>query len=365
MEPRESPGVEPEDDARGPTGPVAAVRPAGRVAGRPAARPAAAGRGGRGAARWSSAWSGSAVAAGPVGGRRGSSRSPSTSSRSPRSTLDPPPPPWIRRAPPASSTGSGPRPGATSDLSVLDLDLDALRNDFRRCPWVEEVPRVERSYRTGWSSAWPTAKPVAVAEFDATGSRGRHRRGRGDPARRRHRLGRDRARRSGSGGSPTPDPISEVEPPASTRAGLPWKQADGSLGDRDRAGPRRGPAGRVPPATAGRSTPGGKPAPDFVAIQPDEETAALLRPGSARATGLLGRGPGRRAARRADRPRPSGGCSWTGSTATGRSTAKSPDYLEFTTDGVELVRGPIPAGGDRQALRATVGKVGRSAVPLG
>ena len=79
--------------------------------------------------------------------------------------LIPPPEPWIvgGRARILEQVRADSKLPET--LPLLELDLKALRNDFRRCPWVKDVTRVERSYRA-LTVHLLYRKPVAVVVLE-------------------------------------------------------------------------------------------------------------------------------------------------------------------------------------------------------
>jgi hypothetical protein len=182
-------------------------------------------------------------------------------------TLDPPPPPYIRTGTARILHQVRTETRRDERFSILSIDLELLRKEFPRSPWVKQVPGAERSYRA-LVVRLVYRKPVAVAEFE-------------------HGLVKvidedgvilpdddidwvEKGPRFRVRGIARPlIQIWNVKPPASTRPGLSWNRSD-VLGDQDEQvlGAARLAEFllRQPPIT-----PGGKPAPDFVAIRPEEE----------------------------------------------------------------------------------------------
>ena len=185
--------------------------------------------------------------------------------------LVPRPPLWIRTGAAGILHSVRVESRREEHVSIPGLDLEEFRKDFRRCPWVEDVPGVVRSYgRLAVRLVY--RKPVAVAAYDGElvlvidkdgvilppddidwiekGTRFRIR-------------GIDEPLMT----------IRDVPRPASTVPGLPWKRADTpeALGDRD---PMVVGAARLAAFFQGRPrvTPAGKAAPAFVAIWPDPES---------------------------------------------------------------------------------------------
>ncbi len=254
--------------------------------------------------------------------------------------LVPEPPPWI----PTGAAGLLHRVGVEARregrLSVPSVDLKELEKDFRRCPWVEDVRSVERSF--GRLSVRLTyRKPVAVAEvakgrvvvIDKDGvilpedidwvEKDRNFRARGV----------DKALTF----------IRNVPPPTSIRPGLPWKRADATdlLGGRDLEVLG---AARLADFLRGRpgKSPAGRDAPEILLIWSDPETLGYFLKDSRDNWIYWDKAP------RSEPPgEPTAGDKWKmlldWVDRLGPLEAKSPDFLKLTKFGAEMIRRARPS----------------------
>ena len=252
--------------------------------------------------------------------------------------LDPPPPPYIRTG--AAGILHKVRSEARREerFSIPSIDLGELRKDFPRSPWVEAVPGIERSYRA-LAVRLVYRKPVAVAEFEQDHVVVIDKDGVILPADDIEWV--EKGKKFLVRGIARPlILIRSVNSLASIRPGLPWKRAD-VLGDRDEQVLG---AARLAEFLQRQSsvTPGGKQAPEFVTIHPDEETLRYFVQDQAGNWVFWNQAPGAEPI-----GEPTAEMKWKMLMdlvdSKGPLNAKGFDYLKPTHKGVEFVQGRAPA----------------------
>ncbi len=252
--------------------------------------------------------------------------------------LVPPPEPWIvgGRARILEQVRSEAK--LPEMLSLLGVDLKSLRNDFRRCPWVKDVTRVERSYQS-LTVRLVYRKPVAVVVLEKPGENAYVIDEEGVPLPPIDIDWKSKAPRFQVRG--IADPLIEIRGVASStvpRFGVPWKiqNESGSLDDRD---PKVLGAARLAEflQRQPKTTMTGRKAPEFTAIWVSGEPTTSLTLRDVEDNWVdWGEPPG------SEKPGdPSAEARWTmlleWVDRHGSIEAKSPDYLRFNRAGAELV----------------------------
>ncbi len=183
-------------------------------------------------------------------------------------TLVPEPPPWIRSRAAGLLEMVRAEAGHGDRLPVLGLELDAFGVDFKRCPWVAGVSKIERGYHR-LIVHLEYRKPVAVAEYDKGGlAVVIDRDGVILPAEDKDIDWAEKGPRYRPRGLATPlIEIRNVNRPAAPRPGFPWKRID-AADDLDGRDHQVLCAAQLAEflQDAPAKTPGGHPAPAFVQI---------------------------------------------------------------------------------------------------